>query len=512
MADSRSNTKLICSIASPSVAGMRHDIASAVAAGAEMIELRFDLLDATITDDQLAELIAASPVDVLVTDRPVRQGGRCDGNEAVRLSRLARAPQLGAAWVDVESDVPPADRPDAATILSYHNFETCPDDLADIAAELDASSAAVNKLAVTAAGPEDALRMLDLVRDARKPTLALAMGEAGLPSRILGKKFGAFGTFAALSAETAAAPGQPTVDQLKGLYRWDAIGPDTQCFGVIGCPVAHSMSPAIHNAAFTAAGIDGVYVPLLIQPGGENFNAFLDALLARSWMDWRGLSVTIPHKENALSYVGVDRCDDLAVRIGAVNTITVDADGALAGDNTDYAAAIDALCEAMGIERTGLAGRAIAVLGAGGASRAIVAALAHYGAEVTIYNRTLSRAESLAAEFGASARPIAAADDLEAEIIINCTPIGMHSHSDASPLSRIPSGVQAVFDTIYNPVRTALLTQAEHAGCLTVSGLDMFVNQAAAQFERWTAKTAPRDVMRQAVLDQLGIGTGDGKP
>ena len=509
MTQGRPNAKLICSITSPSIEGAAGDIAAAVAAGADMIELRLDLLDAAVTDEQLAELIAATPVDVLVTVRPARQGGRYGGDEAERLSLLARAAQLGAAWVDVEGDVPAGARPDGAVILSHHDFDTCPDDLADIAAGLDDSSATVNKIAVAAAGPEDALRTLDLIRNARKPTIALAMGEAGLPSRILGKKFGAFGMFASLSAETAAAPGQPTINQLKGLYRWDAIGPDTQCFGVIGCPVAHSMSPAIHNAAFAAAGIDGVYVPLLIQPGREHFDAFMDALLARPWMDWRGLSVTIPHKENALAYVGADQCDELAVRIGAVNTITISPDGALAGDNTDYAAAIDALCAAMGIERAGLAGRAVAVLGAGGASRAIVAALAHYGAEVTIYNRTLSRAESLAAEFDATARPIAAADDLEAEIIINCTPIGMASHSDASPLSRIPAGVKAVFDTIYNPIRTTLLAQAEQAGCLTVSGLDMFVNQAAAQFERWTGTPAPRDVMRRSVLEQLGVGTAD---
>ena len=501
-------TRLICSITSPTVEAMRAEIAAAADSGADAVELRIDLLDALPSDQQQRGLIAAAPVEVLVTCRPVRQGGRYDGDEGKRLDLLARAADMGATWIDVESDCPPASHPKANSVLSYHNFERRPPDLDAIAAKSDASDAGVNKFAFAAAGPEDGLRALDLIRSCRKPTISLAMGEPGLFSRILGRKFGAFGAFASVSAERAAAPGQPTVQQLKELFRWDRIGPATTCYGVIGSPVAHSMSPAIHNAAFDAAGVDGVYVPLLIQPGAESFSRFLDALLARPWMDWRGLSVTIPHKENALAYLGADHCDDLAVRIGAINTITIDADGTLRGDNTDYAAAIDALCDAMAIDREGLAGRTVSVLGAGGASRAIVAALAHYGADVTIYNRTFSRAEALAGEFGVRAEPLEAVAGLSAEIIINCTPIGMHSHSNASPLEAIPPTAQVVFDTIYNPVQTPLLTLARQAGCRTVSGVAMFVNQAVAQFEQWTGIDAPRDAMRRTVLAQLGVGTG----
>jgi 3-dehydroquinate dehydratase/shikimate dehydrogenase len=269
------------------------------------------------------------------------------------------------------------------------------------------------------------------------------------------------------------------------------------------------MSPAIHNAALAAAGADGVYLPLRIEPGAENFARFLDAVRERDWLSWRGLSVTIPHKENALAYVGAERCDELARRIGAVNTITFEADGSLRGDNTDYAAAIDALCEAMGIAREHLAGSPVAVLGAGGAARAIVAALAHYGAETTIYNRTVERGRRLAGEFGARAAPLSDAAKLEARIVINCTPIGMHPKIDASPLpgSAIPPGVEVVFDTIYNPVETQLLRDAAAAGCTTVTGVEMFVNQGVAQFERWLAQPAPRDVMREVVVRCLARGT-----
>ena len=469
--------------------------------GADAVECRLDYLDEQPTEALLRQLLADSPLPVIVTNRPAGEGGRFTGGEADRVRTLARAAQAGCDLVDVELTVPPADRPEGRTILSHHDFDGLPPDLDRIAADMDASSAAVNKIAFAAAGPEDALRAFDVIGACRKPTIALAMGQGGLMSRILAKKFGAFGTFAALERGSESAPGQPTLDEFRDLYRWGDIGPDTSVCGVIGCPVAHSKSPAIHNAAFAAAGLDAVYVPLLVQPGAENFNRFMDAILARPWLNWRGLSVTIPHKESALAYVGAANCDPLAVEIGAVNTVTIEPDGSLRGDNTDYAAAIDALCDCLGISRADLAGRRVAVLGAGGAARAIVAALAHYRADLTVYNRTVSRGEKLAAEFSCRAAGRDALGALDAEIVINCTPIGMHPDVDAAPLAEIPSCVKVVFDTIYNPVETRLLAAARAAGASTVTGLDMFVNQAVAQFEIWTGTSAPRPVMRD-VLEQ----------
>jgi 3-dehydroquinate dehydratase/shikimate dehydrogenase len=498
-------TRLICVLVDSTIPAMRQSLARALQAGATAVECRLDYLDELPDEASLAALLSdASGTDVIVTCRPARQGGRYNGDERGRLELLALASRLGATWIDVEEDVPPADRPDGPTILSYHNFETCPDDLAEIVDAMEASAAAMNKVACHVAHPAEALTIADLIGRCAKPTIALAMGEAGVLSRILAGKLGGAGTFVAARSEASSAPGQPTIEDIRTLYRWQAVRAGTAVYGVIGCPVGHSMSPAIHNAAFDAAGVDGVYVPLRIEPGRENFDRFMDAILARPAMGWRGLSVTIPHKENALAYLGADACDPQGVTIGAINTITIDPDGRLWGDNTDYAAAIDAVCNAMGIQRADLAGKAVAVLGAGGASRAIVAALAHYGAQTTIYNRTLSRAQALAEEFGAQALPMDRADDLQATIVINCTPIGMHPHVDASPMSRLPSCVEVVFDTIYNPLETRLLSMARQAGCLTVSGVDMFVNQAVAQFERWTAREAPQEVMRQVVLDRLG--------
>jgi len=499
-------TRLICPLTATSLEAMRAEMDAAAKLGADMVECRLDHLVEPPSAGQIEVLLASPALPVIATCRPTRQGGlyRCD--ESSRLAILQCAAASGADFIDVEDDVPDSDWPVGQIILSHHDFVGVPDDLDGIAARLERSRAVVNKVAFTAAGPEDALRALDLLRVCRKPTISLAMGECGLASRILARKFGAFGTFAALGEGAGSAPGQPTTKEMRHLYHWDRLGPATAVYGVIGCPVAHSMSPAIHNAAFEAAGLDAVYLPLRIEPGHDSFSRFMDAALARGWLGLRGLSVTIPHKENALAYVGPANCGDLAGTIGAINTVTVGADGRLRGDNTDYSAAIDALRSSMDIACADLAGRSVAVLGAGGASRAIVAALAHYGARVTIYNRTVRRGQELARDFGCKSAGLEAIGGLDAEIVINCTPLGMHPNMEASPLERIPKSVRVVFDTIYNPVRTRLLRAAEAEGCLCVSGLEMFVNQAVAQFEIWTARKAPRDLMRGVVAQRLAAG------
>ncbi len=504
MASGTEKTRLIVPLTSPTIAQMAEDIHRATQAGADLIECRLDYLDTPPTQADLEKLLADAPVEIIATNRPVDQGGKFTGSETDRLSILNAAATAGASIVDIERSVSPDDWPDAKIILSHHDFDRCPEDIQAIAEELAETNADIPKVAFTPAGPEEALLALDIIRDTSKPTIALAMGEAGLLSRILARKVGAFGTFAALSAGAGSAPGQPTINELVDLYRWNKISAETAVFGVIGCPVGHSMSPAIHNAAFDATDFDGLYLPILIQPGPDNFNRFLNAALARPWLGWRGLSVTLPHKENALAFVGPDNCDELGRRIGAINTITIAPDGSLRGDNVDYAAAIDALCSKMQIDRDGLAGKSVAVLGAGGAARAIIAALCYYEAETTVYNRTVSRAEKLADEFGCKWAPIEKAVSTEAEIVINCTSVGMHPAIDATPLPAIPPSVKVVFDTIYNPLDTLLLQDAKKAGCLCVSGLDMFVNQAVAQFELWTGKPAPRDVMHQVVLSRLG--------
>ena len=503
MSVGKSNTALIVSLTQPTAEAMRAGMAAAAEARADMVECRLDCLD-DLDRAALRSLLKAPPLPVIATCRPVRQGGQFDRPESDRSGILLAAAKFGAKYVDVEDDLQESWRPKGPLIFSHHDFRGRPTGLDALTALLEAADPAVIKIAFAAAGPEDAIAACGLLRRARRPAIALAMGEHGVMSRVLARKFGAFGTYAALTRGAESAPGQLTIDELRTTYRWDAIGPGTKVYGVIGCPVAHSMSPAIHNAAFAAAGIDAVYVPLRIELGGENFDRFIDAARAAPWMDLAGLSVTIPHKENALAAIGGEKVDELSRRIGAINTIRIDPDARLEGWNTDYAAAIDALCAAMHIGREDLAGRTVAVVGAGGAARAIVAALAHYRAAVAIYNRTVARGEKLAGEFGAAAFGLDAMDDLDAEILINCTSVGMHPNVDETPVAaRALSGVGVVFDTIYNPLETRLLREARAAGCTCVSGLDMFVNQAVAQFEIWTGQDAPRQLMREIVIRQL---------
>ena len=499
------STHLICSLMPTSLTELVP--LAARAEGADVLEFRIDALASLPTEGEMARAVASLPLPVIVTCRPVREGGLYDGDESARLSLLQEA----STWenvlaVDVEADVADDDLPQgpAMRIRSHHDFDTCPADLPQQRDRLDALTGGVSKLAVACDAPSDAMNVLDLLHAAKQPTFALAMGEAGTISRLLARKLGAWGTFAALSATECSAPGQPTLSDFLHLYRWDEHTPETQVFGVVGSPVGHSMSPAIHNAALAQANINGVYLPLLTPPTQDAFDGLIDGILQRPQLDVRGLSVTIPHKQHALHYLGPDRCDTQALRIGAVNTLTFDDDGTVRGTNTDLDGALDALTAAMDCSREQLAGLPVALLGAGGASRAIVAGLTQYGAEVTIYNRTVSKAESLATEFDCQYASLEALPSTEAKVLINGTSLGMIPHPDTCCVESMPSSVRVVFDTVYNPLETRLLTMANEAGCLCVTGLEMLVAQAAEQFRLWTGVSPDPIVMFQTARQRLG--------
>ncbi|MBI4579828.1 MAG: type I 3-dehydroquinate dehydratase [Planctomycetes bacterium] len=541
---------------------MEADLAAATAGGADGVELRLDYLhewdEAAVR--HLLEAAARFPGEVIATYRTAAEGGHCDESEATRVSRLEFVGLTEAVdYLDVEyetwrasanirqkiglvCDVDAAEtgRPRRRLILSKHNFENTPFDLESTLSVLAREPAHVVKVACKANSVVDALRVLDALRTsaAIRPTIGLAMGEVGLMTRVLARKLGAFLTFASLDAGKESAPGQATLDDMRRLYRWDAIGPATQVYGVIGCPVAHSMSPAILNAAFGETAHDAVYLPFRVEPNYAAFAAFVDGCVARPWLGLRGCSVTIPHKQNLLRYVeqrgGV--VEPLARRIGAANTLCIEPGGRDDGTdtrvsayNTDYRGAMDALLAGLGRCGTGsppvnsdrndvglrrdsawrtgptkLDGVSVAVLGAGGVSRAIVAGLRDCGCAVTIYNRTRERAEALAAEFGAEARPNDERAGHRADVVINCTSIGMWPNVDDAPLpAEGLAHKPLVFDTVYNPIETRLLREARDRGCPTVDGVAMFVGQAAAQFTLWTHRPAPTDLMREVLARRL---------
>jgi 3-dehydroquinate dehydratase / shikimate dehydrogenase len=495
------------------------EIALAAEAGADIIELRVDeLSDVPI----IQQILKRSTLPAILTCRPTWEGGRSELDNVDRISLLWQASDPDAAYVDFELaaydqadghvDLPRDTR--TGVIVSAHDFTGRPERLYNIVAEMSAKRRCdVNKIVWMARSIRDNLEAFELLQQRQKPTIALCMGEAGLISRVLAKKFGAFLTFASLRDESATAPGQVTIHDMKRLYCWDAINANTRVYGVVASPVMHSMSPAIHNAGFDAVGHDGVYVPLLVNPGYESFKAFMESFRAFEPLHLRGLSVTLPHKENALRYLKEKGAtvEELAERIGTVNTIVIEPGGKLAGFNTDYAAILDTITTALGIAREDLADKRVAVIGAGGTGRTAVAALAECGATVVVYNRTMERAEALAAEFNGRRGKVVAARmeklcDSCCHIFINTTSVGMHPNVDESPLGeRLPAFAAdtLVFDTIYNPPETKLLRQAKAAGAKTVGGVEMFVRQAARQFEAWTAKPAPLDLFRRVVESRL---------
>ncbi len=274
---------------------------------------------------------------------------------------------------------------------------------------------------------------------------------------------------------------------------WPEIDAHTDLYAVFGDPVAHSLSPAMHNGAFRQIGYNGVYVALRVR----DIEAAVSAVRCLSI---RGVSITVPHKTTVMPFL--DHIDQMAADIGAVNTI-VNQDGRLCGYNTDARAAIWALKEMVS-----LAGRKVAVIGAGGAARAVGFGLAAEKASIVIVNRTPSRGRELAEKLGADFQAADAFRPADGTILINTTPVGMWPHVDAVPLptERLQPGMM-VMDIIYNPMRSRLLNEAAAIGCRVLNGIPMFVYQGALQFKLWTAQEPPLAAMMQVVKDVLARQT-----
>ncbi len=411
-------------------------------------------------------------------------------------------------------------------MLSTHDFERRPADLLQrVEAMTNEAACAVIKVAWMARSLRDNLEALDLAAERQTPTIALCMGRFGLMSRVLGAKAGALLVYAGSDPGAETAPGQPSIGELQKLYRFDSIGPQTAVYGVIGWPVAQSLGPVIHNAGFEAVGHDGVYLPLPIPAEYEHFKATVGSLVDHERLTFRGASVTVPHKEHLIRFVQDrgGRVDEMARRLGAANTLVVSREGSLECMNTDAPVIVASLCGEMGIDTPELAGRRVAVLGAGGIARAVTNALADAGAVVEIFNRTRARADVLAESFRnrrdvtgralqVSVGELDSIADGGFRIFVNCTSVGMAGGPapEASPLpDTVPLDESTtVFDTVYAPARTPLLRRAEASGARAISGLDLFLRQAALQFLVWTGHEAPIDAFRASITERIGEGPG----
>lgn len=275
----------------------------------------------------------------------------------------------------------------------------------------------------------------------------------------------------------------------KKQIRSKMIDANTSLFCLIGNPVAHSLSPQMHNQAFAAAGYNAVYLAFRVSDPGA-------AISAVRALNFKGVSVTLPHKVRVMEHL--DEIEEVAVKIGAVNTI-VNNRGKLTGYNTDCAGAIEALKT-----QTTIADKSIALIGAGGAARAIGFGLVTAGGRVTVLNRSRTTGEQLAADLEADFLPLSEWAPEHYEVLINTTPVGMHPDIDATPVPPENfSEEMVVMDIVYNPLKTSLLQAAEDRGCQTINGVAMFVFQGASQFELWTGRKAPVDVMQGVVLEAL---------
>jgi 3-dehydroquinate dehydratase / shikimate dehydrogenase len=513
-------TKLTIPIAAKNLSQAGQQIASAIAAGAEMLELRTDFLENPSVDlvkKLIAETKNITSLPIITTCRCLGQGGAIAHPEKLRVEVLIAALDAGSEFIDFEYEnfstenkktiVPALSRnPKAKLILSTHNFKAKFDNINKLYKEVKSSfPAAVAKLVYTANHINDCFDTFDLLHNTKDDLIVFCMGDAGLMSRIIAKKLNGLVTFASLHEKTATAPGQLTIEQFKDLYRYDQIDDNTELYGIIGSPVAHSLSPAVHNACFAGIKANKLYLPLLIEGDKPQFDIFLKNILDRPWLNFKGFSVTIPHKQNALDFVRDNNgfIESLTRKIGAANTIIIN-ESQITACNTDYAGALDAIIAALGISRTGLKGLPVAVLGAGGAARAIVAGLSDAGAKIIIYNRTVEKGMKLAAEFDCQFASLDNISKLNAKLLINCTSIGMHPDINSTPVPKnYLKKDLAVFDTVYNPAETLLLKQAKEIGAKTITGIDMFINQAAAQFKLFTGKPADTNLMRKTISDCL---------
>ena len=462
--------------------------------GAKLVELRLDYIRGPIN---IKRLLENRPCPVVVTCRRERDGGKFTGSEEERLTLLRTTIAEGVDYVDLEDDIAGSVPRFGKTkrIVSHHDFRKTPDDLEGLHSRMACLDPDIVKIATMATRTHDNLRMLRLVRDSRVPTVGLCMGEIGVPSRVLAGKYGAPFTYATFHHERALAPGQMSFEQMVKIYRYEDINAETEVFAVIADPIGHSLSPLIHNTAFSKLGMNRVYLPIRVPR--EDISQFMQDAPE---LDIKGLSVTIPHKEAILPTL--TKVDAAVKGIGACNTVVFQGDQRL-GYNTDYRAAlasIETSIKDVEGEGASLKGRVALVLGSGGAGRAVAFALIQSGAHVVVTDGRAQAAERLAAQLGCQKIDWAKRHSVNSEILCNCTPIGMHPNVDESPFDKHHMRPHmTVFDAVYNPESTLFIKDARSRNCRVVTGVQMFVRQACYQFKLFTGQPGPAQVMQEVI-------------
>jgi 3-dehydroquinate dehydratase/shikimate dehydrogenase len=505
---------------------LRAAVARASAEPADMIELRMDCLEDEAQLERAAlelhALFRERTRSHILTFRSFAQGGarELDFGRRVRFWSEHFSPgREHADYADLELDLAAHFAAEEArraeklfdwnkVICSHHDFERVPADLENIFARMLQTPARILKIAFKAQDITDALpvfRLLDEARRAGREMIAVAMGEAGLLTRILAPAHGAFLTFGALAREHTTAPGQTTARELHTLYRIGLVNERTQIMGLVGSPVAHSFSPHMHNAAFAALGLDAVYIPFDVRDARAFIHRMAHPRTRELSWNLRGLSITAPHKSASIPLL--DWIEPAAREIGAVNTVVVEAD-ALRGYNTDAAAALAPLANLIELRAS-----RVAVLGAGGAARAVLWSLREAAARATVFARDVRGARATAEKFDAGCQPLEGARFDNFDLVVNTTPLGTRGPKETETAARAEQlrGARCAYDLVYNPGETRFMREARAANCeIILGGLPMLVAQAAAQFELWTGQDAPLEVLREAAeRQQQGLEAGD---
>jgi 3-dehydroquinate dehydratase/shikimate dehydrogenase len=432
-------------------------------------------------------------VVAIATCRRIASGGRFRGSLAAQLDILGKACAAGCQLVDVELQgaikCKPAQlqrlRSRSALILSFHDFRATRK-LEQTLEKMTAIPADFYKIVSTATTLYDNVTMMKFLEKHgdRYSMVGLCMGEQGIISRVLGVRAGSVFTFAAISPDEKTAPGQVTAQELRNTYRIEQVDAATRVYGVAGDPVSHSLSPAIMNAALRRENVNGVYLALHAKTLKDLLGCVRDIPI-------HGLSITMPYKEAIVKHL--DNTDSHTTKIGACNTVVRAQDGKLYGFNTDTAGVVRPLEQRITLEKA-----RILVLGAGGAARAAVFGLKERGAEVYILNRSAGPARKLAHQARARIAKRADLKKVSFDVIINATPVGM-GNTRESPLNENEINARYVLDMVYDPAETRLMKMARTRGAEVIPGIEMFVHQAARQFEIWTGKPAPWDDMLRVV-------------
>lgn len=484
--------------------------AEATLGHSKFLEFRLDSLPRPAAAlPQLKELLLAHrELTAVATCRRKEFGGLFAGSLTAELDVLLKAAEAGCQIVDLEVESAEEAKPaqldrfraglravGAALMVSFHDFSRTKG-LEQAADRIEAFAPDFVKVVSTARSITDNLAVLHLIEDRSLSShvVGIAMGEEGLVSRVLGPRAGAAFTFASVSDGAETAPGQLTARTLRNLYRVEHLDQATRIFGVAGNPVSHSLSPLLHNTAFRREGVNAVLLPLKVR-------VFADLLTLARELPLAGVAVTMPLKQEVLPYLAnpvMHGKKPMPHRIGACNTLRVGADGRIIGFNTD----VDGVVRPLE-KRLRLRGAKIAVLGAGGAARAAVFGLVEQGADVSIVNRSHEKAAALAKEAGAKALKQELLPKNHFDVLINSTPCGMKDSKQALPIGEDELNAELVFDMVYNPLETPLIKLARERGIPVITGLEMFVQQGARQFEIWTGKPAPEAEMLRVVELEL---------